>query len=217
MTESATCKICHERPPSKGFLLCDRCKGFDPLSDSERRTDDPSTETALNLCQTCGAPIEPYKIGRTTRAVGECRTCYCRRRYGPDWKPGGKSREERAAKCKERRAARKKEKMNDMIAEHKNDNGNGSGPESLSDTGPPEVHAEHVSMLDSIKAGQAEQAIMAKTVSGALTIKGIKHLTIPFVGEDEAILYERIKTLSLKERRSMEQQVLYFLDRVIEV
>lgn len=207
MTESATCEICHERPPSKGFLLCDRCKGFDPLSDSERRTDDPSTETALNLCQTCGAPIEPYKIGRITRAVGECRTCYCRRRYGPDWKPGGKTKAEKNAAYKEWREARKK-KMDNAI-------GNSANSAILSDTGQPEVQAEAVSMLDSIKAGQSEQAIMAKTVSGALTIKGIKHLTIPFVGEDEA-MYERIKTLSLKERRSMEQQVLYFLDRVVE-
>jgi len=70
--------------------------------------------------------------------------------------------------------------------------------------------------LDSIKAGQAEQAIMAQTVSGALTIRGIKHLTIAFADDDTA-MYERLKALATKERRSMEQQVLYFLDRVIEV
>lgn len=95
------------------------------------------------------------------------------------------------------------------MREIEDENGNVETPSTPNDTGPPE-------MLDSIKDGQQEQAIMAKTVSGYLTIKGIKHLTIPFEGEDE-FMYERIKTLSLKERRSMEQQVLYFLDRVVEV
>lgn len=109
------CEICHDEPATHGFKLCDRCKGFDPLSASKELpkaeaalTRQPPTETTLNLCETCGGLIEPYKLGRQTRTKGECRTCYHKRRYGPDHKPGGgMTKEEKAAKYKEWRAKKK--------------------------------------------------------------------------------------------------------------
>ena len=208
MTEPTLCKICHRETPPEGRSVCDRCMGFDRTKpESPGPNIKPPTETTLHTCETCGELIEPYKIGRQTRTVGECQSCYNKRRYGPNWKPGGHTRDEKAAKCK---AWREKKKM------EKYGNGNGNKPEAPADTGPPEVQAEAFAMLDSIKAGQAEQAIMAKNVSGALTIKGIKHITLAFVDNDEA-MYQRLKDIATRERRSMEQQVLYFLDRVIEV
>lgn len=41
-------------------------------------------------------------------------------------------------------------------------------------------------------------------------------ITIEFSSDDQA-LYDRLNALASKERRSVQQQILYFLDRVIEV
>ncbi len=83
--------------------------------------------------------------------------------------------------------------------------------------GPPGSHATAVAVLDNIKEGQQEQAIMAKTVSGLLTIRGIKHVTIPFEYPDDEAIYDRILAVCKKERRTPEAQILYWLDRVVEV
>lgn len=201
-TATTACRICDNEIPREGMKVCDTCLGLNmhaSKNDMHASKEVPPAPS-INLCQTCGAAIEPYYIGKGLRAKGECRDCYYRRRYGPGWKPGGMTREEKRAKQREYRKNRK--------------NG-GNGHDAPADTGPPEVHAEAVATIESIKAGQQEQAIMAKTVSGALAIKGIKHLTIAFVGDDEA-MYARLKDTAAKERRSMEQQVLYFLDRVVE-
>lgn len=193
----ATCEICHKRPPTEGFLLCDRCKGFDPLSDSKEI---PAAERTPELCETCGAPIEPYKIGKNTRTAGECRECYYKRRYGPDWKPGGRTKEEKAAKRRAWRDAKKKA------------NGGNGGSETLQPL-PSERDTEQchtVIQYDNLPEMPPQQQLKAVTEAN------IKTLAIAFADDDEA-MYERLKNIATKERRSMEQQVLYFLDRVIEI
>lgn len=216
MTEPITCKICHKYPPREGLSIYGVCMGQEknPMDASIDTSMDQTplvsiepkegVEPVLAICSTCGNNIEPYQLGRNTIHRGICHPCMMKKKYGADWVPGGNG-QAKNARIKAKRDAKKAA-----------GNGNSKNTTTPSDTGPPEVHAEHVAMLDSIKADQQEQAIMAKTVSGALTIKGIKHLTIAFISDDEA-MYERLRALATKERRTMEQQVLYFLDQVIEV
>lgn len=204
----ASCEICHERPPTEGFKLCDRCKGFDPLSDSreipaaERHAKAPATESTLELCMSCGSPIEPYPIGKALRTTGECQACYHKRRYGPDHKTGGMTKDEKAATSKAWREARKKAKDN-------------SESKTLQ-PGPREPNMEECNIVIQANNLLETSPQQPGAIADALSVVGIKHLTVAFVGDDEA-MYQRLKDIATKERRSMEQQVLYFLDRVVEI
>lgn len=186
------CEICHERPPTEGFQLCDQCKGFDPLSDSkeipaaEQHLSAPITESVLELCGTCGGPIEPYQMGKGIRTTGECQNCYFKRRYGPTWKPGGMTQEEKTKKIQDYRAKIKKEADNGNKEKLKTEQVGIERP--VLDIGQIIVH------LDNIPP----------------------EITLTFPGDDQAV-YERLMAGAKRERRTPDQHVLYSLERVVEV
>lgn len=222
----AMCKICHQRPVREGRQVCDVCLGFERGDSVDQSIDNPMDQTPQpsieqeqpaapieGACNTCGASFEPYKLGSNMIKKGICQTCLMRKKYGPDWVPGGKSkRPEYQAEASRRHRVKKKLQ----------ENGNGTevNPEvdsPLSCNPDPSAHEEAVAMLDSIRAGQQEQAILATTPSGLLAIKGIKNITIPFEYPEDEALYDRILSICKKERRTPEAQILFWLDRVVEV
>jgi len=200
------CEICHERLKRPGYRTCWTCNGF-PEREEEEQPMEEKQAPELGHCATCGADFEPYKNGRVMIRDGLCKPCLMKKKYGPDWIPGGNSKK----RLKDQKA--RIEQLERMLKEKQSAP---TAPEPDSD-GPPGNHDSAVSVLDGIKADQAEQAIMAKTVSGLLTIRGIKHVTIPFEYPDDEAIYDRIMAVCKKERRTPEAQILYWLDRVVEV
>lgn len=172
------CEICHERLKRPGYRTCWTCNGF-----PEREEEQPMEEKQapeLGHCATCGADFEPYKNGWGMIRDGLCKPCLMKKKYGPDWIPGG-NRENRLKVQKARRERRKK------ILKEK----------EAAPTAPAETDKEY-----------AAQQIVSTVYYPAITIE--------FSSEDQA-LYDRLNALASKERRSVQQQILYFLDRVIEV
>lgn len=166
MTE--TCQICHRATPPEGRRVCDACMGFDRTECSTQASEPVAgIDPSLAVCDTCGEAFAPYKLGRNFVKDGICRDCVMRKKYGPDWVPGGKSKTKERKQIYYKRYKEKKE-------------ANGGNASGLSDTAPPD-----------------------------------KYLTIVFVGDNDEAMLARIKDIATRERRSMEQQVLYLLDGVL--
>lgn len=193
-TETTTCKICHRQTPPEGRQVCDSCMGFDRTNPKVEASEAP-TESTLELCEVCGASIEPYQLGRNIIRRGQCKTCLMKKMYGRDWEPGGnlKKRLSAGKRCGDRKRALMKEKEAELTV---------TEPE----TNPIQEVASSMPVNTPVTHATSD------AILGGLIVN---HVTVPFEGDDEA-LYQRLKTLSLKERRSIEQQVLYFLEKVIK-
>lgn len=165
MTDT-TCQICHRATPPEGRKVCDQCMGFD-RTELEQNTE-PPTESVLNICNTCGNGFAPYRLGRNTVSKGICFACVMRKKYGPDWVPGGKSRtgEGRSIYMKQLRE-RKKE------ARQSGENGN----------------APKLATPD---------------------------ITISFEGPDKKLFMELVR-IATRERRTVDQQVLWFVERTLDL
>jgi hypothetical protein len=186
-TTTESCEICHSAPPSPGFSLCDKCKGFDPLGEIVEKTTtsvkedrsvhgsawgpvhDPVADSENQTCLTCGGPFEPYKIGRAfVQKPGQCRACLMRKKYGADWQPGG------------RNALRKPRKK--------------KLPK----------HFEATPTLDAQPTAtpMPEPEMLEYSV------------TLRFEGPDEGMYFNLLR-ICTRERRSLDQQVLFYLDGVL--
>lgn len=185
MTEP-TCQICHKNAPTDGFQVCDTCKGFDPLA---ARIEIDPTAKPIGHCLTCGADgWEPYKIGKATIKAGICYSCVMRKKYGSDWVPGGNvaRRKAYAAKYREKKKAMKQ--IADKIME------------------------ESGKMIEAENGTQQKPFYYSPTESEAYDV------TIYFVdnGDDSDIqMFKKIQAIAKKERRTLEQQIIYLLDGVL--
>lgn len=221
MIEQATCQICYRGTPPEGRKVCDSCMGFDRTEPPQNI--EPPTESTLNLCHTCGAPVEPYKLGRNLITSGICHPCLMRRKYGTEWVKGGSPAKRKASDDKYR--ARKKAAMQEAqkIIEE-------SGKLLRGESEPVEDKAKEASkILEKAQAENDANADKAKEASKLFDERypwikearmavndPVKYLSLAFIGDDEA-MFTRLEALAKKERRTMEQQVLWFLERTIDL
>ena len=175
MTDT-TCQICQQRPPREGLKVCGVCLGMEdePTMDPIQTVESPTERTPFH-CHTCGKPIEPYKLGRNIILSGICRPCVMRKKYGPDWVPGG-DRKEVQARARAKRAAKKAE--------------NGTKQDKPAET-------RNLSSANHNTEGSFHGDFVVRLV---------------FDTRDQA-MYRRIQEIATKERRTTEQQILYFLDQ----
>lgn len=179
MTE--TCQICHTRAPREGGKVCNQCMGLE-------REPEAGVEPELGICDECNKAFVPYKLGRGTVKDGICYDCVMKKKYGPDWIPGGHSN----TLEKQRLYRQRYEQKRKLRMQQKPENGTEEAP------------AKEASKQKYPWVEWTEEQVDSP----------IPTITITFADEDEA-MYQRLKDLASKERRSIDQQVMYLLDGVM--
>jgi hypothetical protein len=183
------CKLCGSDDVQFG-VLCEACKGMGgkshdaPLGSlNPDGNPDNSMHACINpcinpkgipddaesppTCNTCGEPIVPFRVGQNMVKKGICKPCLMKKKYGPNWVPGGK---------KSLRVPRKKREDNKGV---KMAQAPIRAPFVYPD--PPELRPD---------------------------------IWIFFEDEDKA-LHTRLKDIAKRERRTIQQQILWFIDRML--
>jgi len=103
-TTNTRCKFCGAPTEDYTKQLCAMCMGDIRAFDGEVNPPAPKVPEQPELkswtipepapepqtCQTCGGPFEPYKVGpHWVRQPIQCYACLMKKKYGPDWEPGG--------------------------------------------------------------------------------------------------------------------------------
>lgn len=173
------CRLCGSSDVEFG-QLCEACKSDKVVKESAWMLAEPypvamvaPTSQVVDpppTCLICGGPFEPYKIGRSfVQKPGQCQTCLMRKKYGPDWRPGGL------------KANRKP--------------GNKKLPEQPGTNPTPDAQPA------------ANPAPEPEVIEHSITLR--------FVGPDHG-MFLRLKEIATKERRSLDQQVLFYLDSILK-
>lgn len=193
---SNLCEICKTRKPVPKHKICWVCMGF-PERQEEAVTQEPKTsvEPSMSVCTTCGDYIKPYQLGRSTVHRGSCYPCMMRKKYGPEWIPGGKKKTREQRNEFQRRYRAKK-----RAAIGKD---NGGAMMDKPDTTVQVAAAEASELFDSKFPWVGQQLD-----------QGVPCVSLCFDARDQA-MYEKIADIARTERRTIEQQVLYLLDGVL--